>query len=117
PIGAIETLRQHICDVKERDRVYPKYGGRIGDMKLRGFKRMYIRRVRLIQQRGEVAEDGTRLRHPGDLNAFLYDRDPALLNDQQSAGCRGGAEHGLTGLVSGERKGDRAWCQIGRAHV
>ena len=37
----------------------------IGDMKLRGFQRMYIRRVRLIQQYGEFAEDGTRLRHPG----------------------------------------------------
>ena len=59
---------------KERDRVYPKYGGRIGDMKLRGFKRAYIGRVRLIQQHGEFAEHGARLRHPGDLNAFLYDR-------------------------------------------
>ena len=59
---------------KERDRVYPKYGGRIGDMKLRGFKRTYIGRVRLIQQHGEFAEHGARLRHPGDLNAFLYDR-------------------------------------------
>jgi hypothetical protein len=42
-------------------------------MKLRGFKRMYIRRVRLIQQHREFAEDGTRLHHPGDLNAFLFD--------------------------------------------
>src|SRR5215467_3756916 len=33
-------------------------------MKLRGFKRTYIGRVRLIQQHGEFAEDGTRLRHP-----------------------------------------------------
>src|SRR5262249_9595810 len=98
PIGAIETLRQDRRNVKERDRVYPKHGGRIGDMKLRGFKR-YIRRVRLMQQHGEFAEDGTRLRHPGDLNAFLYDRDRALLKDQQSAGRRGGAEHGLTGLI------------------
>jgi ABC-type uncharacterized transport system substrate-binding protein len=40
-------------------------------MKLRGFKRTYIRRVRLIQQHGEFAEDGTRLHHPGDLNAFF----------------------------------------------
>src|SRR4029077_11763407 len=91
--GAVETLCQDGCQVKERDRVYPKYGGRIGDMKLRGFKRTYIGRVRLIQQHGEFAEHGARLRHPGDLNAFLYDRDRALLKDQQPAGCRGGAEH------------------------
>src|SRR6516225_1736927 len=50
PIGAVETLCQYGCHAKERDRVYPKYGGRIGDMKLRGFKRTYIGRVRLIQQ-------------------------------------------------------------------
>src|SRR6516165_8042246 len=74
PIGAVETLCQYGCHAKERDRVYPKYGGRIGDMKLRGFKRTYIGRVRLIQQHGEFAEHGARLRHPGDLNAFLYDR-------------------------------------------
>src|SRR6516165_5712756 len=123
PIGAVETLCQYGCHAKERDRVYPKYGGRIGDMKLRGFKRTYIGRVRLIQQHGEFAEHGARLRHPGDLNAFLYDRDRALLKDQQSAGCRGGAEHGLTGLVSGERKGGEPPlenCHIGnqgRRHV
>src|SRR5262245_53726875 len=105
PLGDVETLGQYGCHAKERDRVYSKYGGRIGDMKLRGFKRTYIGRVGLIQQHGEFAEHGARLRHPGDLNAFLYDRDRALLKDQQSAGCRGGAEHGLTGLVSGERKG------------
>jgi hypothetical protein len=52
-------------------------------MKLRGFKRTHIGCVRLIQQHGEFAEHGARLRHPGDLNAFLYDRDRALLKDQQ----------------------------------
>jgi hypothetical protein len=41
PIGAVETLRQDRCNVKEGDRVYPKYGGRIGDVKQRGFQRMY----------------------------------------------------------------------------
>jgi hypothetical protein len=30
PIGAVETLRQNRCNVKECDRVYPEYGGRIG---------------------------------------------------------------------------------------
>src|SRR6266481_312881 len=105
PIGAVETLRQDRCNIKERDRVYPKYGGRIGDVKLRGLHSTYIRRVRLIQQRGEFAEHGTRLRDPGDLNAFLYDCDRALLKDQQSAGCRSGAKHGLAGLVGYERKG------------
>src|SRR5439155_26650088 len=39
--------------------------------KLRGFQRKYVRRVRLIQQHGEFAEHGIRLRDPGDLNAFL----------------------------------------------
>src|SRR5262249_61744024 len=48
PIGAIETLRQDRCHVKKRDRVYPEYGGRIRGVKLRGFQRMYVRRVRLV---------------------------------------------------------------------
>src|SRR5262245_20892124 len=74
-------------------------------MKLRGFKRTYIGRVRPIQQHGEFAEYGARLRYLGDLDAFPNTFDRALLKDQQSAGCRGGAEHGLTGPVSGERKG------------
>src|SRR5262249_29294860 len=107
PIGAIETLRQDRRNIEERDRVYPKHGGRIGDVKLRGFKRTYIGRVRLIQQHGEFAEHGARLRHPGDLNAFLYDRDRALLKDQQPVGCRGGAENGVAGPVSHERKGGK----------
>jgi len=62
PIGAVETLRQDRRNVKERDRVYPKYGGRIGDVKLRGFQRTYVRRMRLIQQHGEFAEYGAGLR-------------------------------------------------------
>jgi len=61
--------------------------------------------VRLIQKHGEFAEHGTGLRHPGDLKAFLYDCDLALLKDQQSAGCRSGAKHGLAGLVGYYRKG------------
>src|SRR5262249_28702618 len=74
-------------------------------MKLRGFKRAYIGRVRLIQQHGEFAEHGARLRHPGDLNAFPNDFDRALLKNQQPAGCRACGEHGLAGPVSHERKG------------
>jgi len=73
-------------------------------MKLRGFKRAYVRRVRLIQKHREFAEDGTRFRHPGDLNAFLFDRDRALLKEQQPAGCRARTEYGLTGLVGHEWK-------------
>ena len=76
-------------------------------MKLRGFKRTHIGCVRLIQQHGEFAEHGPRLRHPGDLNAFLYDRDRALLKDQQPARCRGGAEHRLASLVGDEGKGSK----------
>src|SRR5262249_35593876 len=49
-------------------------------MKLRGFKRTYIGRVRLIQQHGEFAEHRPRLRHLGDLDAFPNDFDRALLN-------------------------------------
>src|SRR5258708_14414118 len=101
PIGAVEALRQDRCNVKERDRVYPEYGSRIGDVKLRGFQSTYIRRVRLIEKRGEFAEHGTGLRDPGNLDAFLYDCYRALLKDQQPAGCRGGAEHGLAGLAGG----------------
>src|SRR6266436_7114461 len=58
-VGAIEALREDRCNVKERDRVYPEYGGRIGDVKLTGFQRTHVRRVRLIQQHREFAEDGT----------------------------------------------------------
>src|SRR5260370_6077146 len=32
PIGAVAPLRQHRFDVKARDRVYPEYGSRIGDV-------------------------------------------------------------------------------------
>jgi hypothetical protein len=39
---------------KEGHRVYSEYGGRIGDVKLRGFQRTYVRGVRLIQQHGRV---------------------------------------------------------------
>jgi hypothetical protein len=56
PIGAVETLRQDRCNVKERHRVCPEYGGRIGDVKLGGFQCTYVRGVRLIQQYGEFAE-------------------------------------------------------------
>ena len=31
----------------------------MGDVKLRGFQRTYVRRVRLIQKHGEFAEHGT----------------------------------------------------------
>jgi hypothetical protein len=89
PIGAVEALCQDRCNVKERDRIYPECGGRIGNVKLRGFQSAYIRRVRLIEKRGEFAEHGTGLRDPGNLDAFLYDCDRALLKDQQPAGCRG----------------------------
>src|SRR5215468_3978877 len=114
-VGAIEALREDRCDVKERDRVYPEYGGRIGDVKLTGFKRTHVRCVRLIQQHREFAEDGTRFRHPGDLNAFLFDCDFALLKDQQPAGCRGGTEHGLAGLVRREWK--RGELPLKDAHI
>jgi hypothetical protein len=73
-------------------------------VKLRRCHRTYIRRVRLIQKHGEFAEHGTGLRHPGDLNAFLYDCDRALFKDLQLAGCRGSAEHGLAGPIGRERK-------------
>jgi hypothetical protein len=80
-------------------------------------KQLLRNRVRLIQQHGEFAEDGTRLRHPGDLNAFLYDRDRAFLKDHQSAGCRGGAEHGLTGLIGCERKGEGGELSLENRHI
>ena len=37
-IGVVQTPCQDGCNVKERDRVYPEQGGRIGDVKLRGFR-------------------------------------------------------------------------------
>jgi hypothetical protein len=84
---ALSRRRQDRCNVKERDRIYPEDGGRIGDVKLRGFQCTHVRTVRLIKQHREFAEHGTRLRHPSDLNAFLYNGDRALLKDQQQAGC------------------------------
>src|SRR3984893_16481765 len=103
-IGVVQMPCQDCCNVKECDRVYPEQGGRIGDVKLRGFQRTYIRHVRLIQKHGEFAEHGTGLRHCGDLDAFVEDRDRALPKDQQPAGRRGGSEHGLAGLVGCDRK-------------
>jgi len=60
--------------------------------------------VRLIQQRGEFAEHGARLRHLSDLDGLLDDCDRALPEDQQPAGLRTGGEHDLAGMVGYDRK-------------
>ena len=57
PIGAVETLRQDRCNVKERGRVPRR-------RETATLSPHVLRRVRLIQKHGEFAEDGTGLRHP-----------------------------------------------------
>jgi hypothetical protein len=79
-------------------------GRRIGNEKLRGFQGPNVCSVRLVQQDGEFAEHGARLRHPGDFNIFLDDYYCALSEDQQAAGPRTSGEHGLAGLVGRNRK-------------
>src|SRR5208337_5435638 len=49
-IGAVETPCQHRCNVKEHDWVLHEQG-RVSDVKLRGFRGIHVRSVRLIQQR------------------------------------------------------------------
>jgi hypothetical protein len=53
-------------------------------LKLRDFQRTYVRRVRLIQQHRQFTKHGTRLRHLGDVDAFLDDCDRALPRDLRS---------------------------------
>ena len=70
--------------------------------------------MRLIQQRGELAEHGTGLGHLSDLDAILDEGDRALLEDQQPSCRPAGSEHGLAGLVGCERKGAcLAWKTVG----
>src|SRR5262249_49443660 len=47
-ISAIDSVRQHCCNIKDRDRIVCEKGGRVGCVKLRGFHGTHIRRVRLI---------------------------------------------------------------------
>jgi hypothetical protein len=60
--------------------------------------------MRLIEQHGELAENGAGLPHGGDLQTFPEDCDHPCLQDQQPAGRRGGSDHGLAGLVGCDRK-------------
>ena len=76
-IGAVETLCQDRRNVEECGRVLREQGGRVGDVKLRGFQRTHVRGVWLIQQHGEFAEHGAGLRYLGDLDALLDDFDRA----------------------------------------
>jgi hypothetical protein len=47
--------------------------GSVGDVKLRGLQGAHVRGMRLIEQRGNLAEDHARFRHLGDLSATLDD--------------------------------------------
>ena len=55
-IGAVEPVRQHRSDIKDRDRIMREKTGRLGDVKLRCFQRQHVRRVRLIQQNGQFTK-------------------------------------------------------------
>src|SRR5262249_44561879 len=48
-IGAIESVCQHCCNMKDRDRILREKGERVRYVKLRGFQGTHLRRVRLIQ--------------------------------------------------------------------
>jgi len=85
-IGGIESVCQRCSNIKDRDRILREKGGRVGYMKLRGFQGTHLRRVRLAQQDGELAKNGTRLRHLSNLCILLYDRDYALREDEQPTG-------------------------------
>jgi hypothetical protein len=71
-IGVVQPPRQDGRNVKNRDRADPQ-GGRIDDVELQGLQRTHVRRVRLIEQHGELAEHSTGLRHRGDLDAIPED--------------------------------------------
>ena len=103
-IGAIYPTCKDRRNVKGSDRILREKGRRIGNEKLRGFQGPNVCSVRLVQQDGEFAEHGARLRHPGDFNIFLDDYYCALSEDQQAAGPRTSGEHGLAGLVGRNRK-------------
>src|SRR6476646_5152968 len=70
-----------------------------------------MRCVRLIQQDGQFAEHGSRLRHSSDLDILLYDHNRALPEDQQPAGPRTSGEHGLAGLVGCNWKGGQPFLE------
>src|SRR6516162_1076903 len=69
-IGGVETSRQHPRNVEEHDRVLREQG-RVSNVKLRVFRGMHIRSVRLVQQRRDFAEHGARLRYFGNLDALF----------------------------------------------
>jgi hypothetical protein len=60
--------------------------------------------VRLVEQRGKLAEHRARLRHRGDLDAVFDDGDRAILEDQKLAGFGAFGEHGLVGLIARDRQ-------------
>ena len=64
-MGAVETLRQDRCNVKQRDRVDLEYGSRISDVKPRGFQRS-ISAACAVEKHREFAEHCTGLSRPGD---------------------------------------------------
>src|SRR5215469_10194070 len=103
-VSRIESVCQRCSNIKDRDRILREKGGRVGYMKLRGFQGTHLRRVRLAQQDGEFAKNGTRLRHPSNLCILLYDCDCALREDEQPTGPRTLGNHRFAGLVGHDRK-------------
>jgi hypothetical protein len=102
--GPPETPCQHPCNVEEHDWVLHEQG-RVSDVKLRGFRGIHVRSVRLIQQRRDFAEHCARLCHLGDLDGFFDDCHRALLENQQPTSPRTAGKDGFADLVSCKRKG------------
>jgi hypothetical protein len=73
-------------------------------MKLRGFERAYVRRVRLIQQRRQLAEDRTSLGNGRNLCAALGDAHCAAFENEELPRSRAFCEHGLARAIARERK-------------
>jgi hypothetical protein len=60
--------------------------------------------MRLIQQRGKLAEDRALLRHGGDLGAALEDSYRAAFEDEKLPRSRPFSENGLARAITRERK-------------
>src|SRR5215472_10959901 len=103
-IRAIESVCQHCCNIKYRDRILREKRGGVGYVKLRGFQCAHISCVRLVKQDREFTKYGARLHHLGDFCVLLHDRDSALLEEQQLPGLRTSGDHGLAVLVGHEWK-------------
>jgi hypothetical protein len=69
-----------------------------------GFERAHIGAVRLVEQRGELAEHRAGFGDGRDLRAVFDDRDRAAFQNQKPPGFGALGEHRLAGLIACERQ-------------